>query len=401
MYDNGTLNRNDCDYSKGVRPFWWIARASKQYAERRTTPSKEHITFPFKKDKYKGLLKILTDFEKVIDFGNLYKAYKKARKGKRNKRSVARFATVALEGIHLLRELLKNRKYKISSYGEFTIYEPKERIVKSGAFKDKIVQHSLCDNVLLPTMTELFIENNFAGQIGKGTLFGLDHLKNDMLQFYQEYGTDGYILKCDITKFFYTIDHDVLKNVIRQYFSDEGIIWLCDLFIDSTKGVGIPLGNQVSQVFALMYLNELDHIITEELQIQYYGRYMDDFYLIHHDKEYLKYCLTVIQNHVHNLKLTLNGKTQIMPFKNGIKFLGFHTYVTEDGKAIRKLKNENKRMIKKRLLKYSKLVTDGRMTKEKFFESYESWKNHALHGNCIKLVYQMDKYVEELFKETK
>jgi len=401
VYNNGTLNRNDCDYSKGVRPFWWIARASKQYAERRTTSSKEHITFPNKKDKYKGLNKILTDFQKVVDFGNLYRAYKKAKKGKRNKRSVVKFAIVALEGIHLLRELLTKRTYTISSYGEFTIFEPKERLVKSGAFKDKVVQHSLCDNVLLPTMAELFIENNFAGQIGKGTLFGLDHLKNDMLQFHKEHGMDGYILKCDITKFFYTIDHDVLKSVVRKYFSDEGIIWLCDLFIDSTDGVGIPLGNQVSQVFALMYLNELDHIITEELHIKYYGRYMDDFYLIHEDKEYLKYCLNVIQEHIHSLKLTLNGKTQIMPFKNGIKFLGFHTYVTPEGKAIRKLKNENKRMIKKRLLKHSKLVKAGKMTKEKFFESYESWKNHASHGNCIKLIYQMDKYVEELFKETK
>lgn len=167
MYNNGTLNRNDCDYSKGVRPFWWIARASKQYAERRTTSSKEHITFPNKKDKYKGLNKILTDFQKVVDFGNLYRAYKKAKKGKRNKRSVVKFAIVALEGIHLLRELLTKRTYTISSYGEFTIFEPKERLVKSGAFKDKVVQHSLCDNVLLPTMAELFIENNFAGQIGK------------------------------------------------------------------------------------------------------------------------------------------------------------------------------------------------------------------------------------------
>lgn len=395
MYNNGTLNRNDCDYSKGVRPFWWIARASKQYAERRTTPSKEHITFLLK-DKYKGFKKILTDFEKVVDFGNLYRAYKKAKKGKGRKYSVARFALVALEGIHLLKELLTNRTYKISSYSEFTIYEPKERVVKAGAFKDKIVQHSLCDNVLLPKLANVFIENNFAGQIGKGTLFGLDHLRDNMLRFYAEHGIEGYILKCDVTKFFYTIDHDILKGVVRKYFDDEGIIWLCDLFIDSTKGVGIPLGNQVSQVFALMYLNELDHIITENLHIKYYGRYMDDFYLIHEDKEYLKYCLQVIQDHIHSLKLTLNGKTQIMPFKNGVKFLGFHTYVTKDGKAIRKLKNENKRTIKKRLLKQSKLVKEGKMKKEKFFESYESWRNHASHGNCIKLIQEMDKYVEGL-----
>ncbi len=297
----------------------------------------------------------------------------------------------------MLRESLINKTYTVSSYGEFIIYEPKKRIVKSGSFKDKIVQHSLCDNVLLPEAGKHFIENNFAGQIGKGTLFGLDHLRDDMLRFYTEYGTKGYVLKCDITKFFYTIDHKILKDIIQKYFSDEDILWLCDLFIDSTKeDIGIPLGNQISQVFALMYLDGLDHLITEKLQIKYYGRYMDDFYLIHEDKKYLEYCLAVIQNYIHSLKLTLNGKTQIIPFKNGINFLGFHTYVTKDGKAIRKLKGENKRKIKKRLLKNSELVKSGRMTKEKFYESYNSWRNHASHGNCVKLIHQMDNYVAKL-----
>lgn len=250
---------------------------------------------------------------------------------------------------------------------------------------------------MLPEAGKHFIENNFAGQIGKGTLFGLDHLRDDMLQFYTEYGIKGYVLKCDITKFFYTIDHKILKDIIRKYFSDEDILWLCDLFIDSTKeDIGIPLGNQISQVFALMYLDGLDHLITEKLQIKYYGRYIDDFYLIHEDKKYLEYCLAVIQNYIHSLKLTLNGKTQIIPFKNGINFLGFHTYVTRDGKAIRKLKGENKRKIKKRLLKNSELVKSGRMTKEKFYESYNSWRNHASHGNCVKLIHQMDNYVAKL-----
>lgn len=296
-----------------------------------------------------------------------------------------------------MRESLINKTYTVSSYGEFIIYEPKKRIVKSGSFKDKIVQHSLCDNVLLPEAGKHFVENNFAGQIGKGTLFGLDHLRDDMLQFYTEHGIKGYVLKCDITKFFYTIDHKILKDIIQKYFSDEDILWLCDLFIDSTKeDIGIPLGNQISQVFALMYLDGLDHLITEKLQIKYYGRYMDDFYLIHEDKKYLEYCLAVIQNYIHSLKLTLNGKTQIIPFKNGINFLGFHTYITRDGKAIRKLKGENKRKIKKRLLNNSELVKSGRMTKEKFYESYNSWRNHASHGNCVKLIHQMDNYVAKL-----
>lgn len=341
----------------------------------------------------------MTDFEKVTDFGNLYIAYRKSRSGKGCKAGTLKFGNVALEGVHLLKNMLENGMYSVSPYNQFTIYEPKERIVKAGSFKDKIVQHSLCDNVLLPKLSKVFINHNFAGQKNKGTLFGLDCLKEDMLKFYEEHGTEGYILKCDITKFFYTIDHEILKQFVKEYFPDNKIQWLCNLFIDSTEGIGIPLGNQISQVFALLYLNDLDHIITEKLHIKYYGRYMDDFYLIHESKEYLIYCLEVITNYIESLKLTLNGKTQIIPFKNGINFIGFHTYITENGKAIRKLTGDNKRKIKKKLLKQSKLVKSGKITRKKFDESYEAWRNHASHGNCIKLIHQMDLYVESLFEE--
>lgn len=370
-------------------------RASKQYAERSAPLSKEHITLLGKEINTKEYK--VTDFEKVIDFENLYNAYRRSKKGKGYKVSAAKFATKALEGVHLIKEMLEDRTYTVAPYNQFKVFEPKERVIKAGAFKDKVVQHSLCDNVLLPKLKDIFIQNNFAGQKGKGTLFGLDQLRNDMLSFYGEHGTDGYILKCDITKFFYTIDHEVLRHIIYRHFEDEGVRWLCDLYIDSTEGLGLPLGNQISQVFALLYLNNMDHMIIEELDIKYYGRYMDDFYLICHSKEHLKYCLKRITEHVHSLKLTLNNKTQIIPFKNGVDFLGFHTYVTVEGRVIRKLKGSNKRHIKKELRKKSKLVKSGKMSMQEFNESYRSWKNHALHGNCIKLVNNMDKFVVSLF----
>ena len=117
------------------------------------------------------------------------------------------------------------------------------------------------------------------------------------------------------------------------------------------------------------------------------------------DKEYLKYCLKRIKEYLSDLKLTLNDKTEIVPMKKGIRFLGFHTYLTEQGKVIRKLNGDNKRTIKKRLRKYAKLVKDGRMTRRYFDESYNSWKNHASHGNCYKLICSMDKFVESLFEE--
>ena len=125
---------------------------------------------------------------------------------------------------------------------------------------------------------------------------------------------------------------------------------------------------------------------------------MDDFYLIHHDKEYLKYCLEHIGKMVSSLNLELNGKTQIVPFKNGLSFLGFHHYVTKDGKYIRKLKGEKKRAIKKKLTVWTRLVNDGKMSEEKFWQKYNAFKNHALKGNCIKLCFELDRFVEDRLK---
>lgn len=328
----------------------------------------------------------MTDFEKVVDFKNMYKAYRKSKCGKGFKRSSAKFNIMALDGINTLIRQLKNKTYQISKYNEFKVYEPKERIIQTTSFKDKVVQHSLCDNVLLPKMQEIFILDNCAGQVGKGTLFGLNRLSEQMQEFYKEYGFDGYILKCDIKKFFYNISHEQLKDIVEYHFNyDKDICWLVKLFIDSTQGKGIPLGNQINQGLALLYLDGLDKLIKVELGITYYGRYMDDFYLIHPNKEYLKYCLQVITEYLKTLDLEFNGKTQIFPFKNGVNYLGFHTYITDKGKVIRKLKNSNKRNAQRKYLKMAKLVSNDKLSNKKFNDSFNAWKNHISHGNCYKL----------------
>ena len=338
-----------------------------------------------------------TDFEKIVDFGNLYQAYLKSKSGKGFSKSSQKFQVVALDGIYQIKRMLETKLYKVSPYNEFIIYEPKERIIKSCSFVDKIVQHSLCDNVLIPMLSKEFIQTNYAGQIGKGTLYGLDCLKAHMYLAYCKYGYDCWIVKADISKFFYNINHDILKDIVDYFVEDKDVYWLCKKFVDSTEGLGLPLGNQVSQVYALLYLSGLDHFITGELGIKYYGRYMDDFYLIVQSKEYAKCCLSAIYGFAHTLGLELNGKTQIIPFKNGIKFCGFHTYVTSDGKVIRKLKNENKRAAMKKFRKMVRLVKCGKLSEEKFYESYNAWKNHISHGNCVKLGYEMDKYIVKSF----
>ena len=128
----------------------------------------------------------MTDFEKVVDFNNMYKAYRRSKRGKGFRKSSAKFNVMALDGINKLINQLKERTYRISEYNEFKVYEPKERVIQTTSFKDKVIQHCLCDNVLLPKLQEIFILDNCAGQKGKGTLFGLNRLSEQMKEFYKE-----------------------------------------------------------------------------------------------------------------------------------------------------------------------------------------------------------------------
>ncbi len=342
----------------------------------------------------------MTDFQKLTCFKNLYRAFLSASKGKGSRRGAMRFNANALSNLHEMKQALLDHSYQIGAYYEFEVSEPKKRTIKAGTFQDKVLQHCLCDDVLLPKLRRVFIRDNYAGQIGKGTLYGLNRLSENMSDYYRAHGADGFILKCDISKFFYSIDHEKMKECLARYIEDEDILWICGLFIDSAGGQrGLPLGNQCSQVFALMFLDGLDHYITEPLGCRWYGRYMDDFYLISDDRAYLKDCLVKIRACLARLSLELNSKTQIVPLSKGIRFLGFHSYLTEDGKIIRRLTGDNKRHIRKRLRVMARLVSEGRLSVEKFTERYNAWKNHASHGNCYKLIQSMDLYVDALFEE--
>lgn len=339
-----------------------------------------------------------SDFYKITDFENLYVAYKRSKSGKGHAISKAKFQLCALDGILQIKNQLESKQFQVSKYHSFKIYEPKERIIEAGSFKDKIVQHSICDNVLLPQLASEFILTNYAGQNNKGTRFGLDCLKSQMFLAYNKYGYDCWIIKADIKKFFYSIDLSLLKDIVRYFIKDDEVYWLCEQFING-KDVGLPLGNQISLVFALLYLSGLDHFVTGELGVKYYGRFSDDFYMIVEKRKYAEYCLEAITEFTRSLNLELNGKTQIIPFKNGIKFCGFHTYVTRDGKCIQKLLNEKKRSAKKKYKKMARLVKQGKITREYFDESYRSWKDHISYGNCVKFGYEMDRYIEKLFEE--
>ena len=172
------------------------------------------------------------------------------------------------------------------------------------------------------------------------------------------------------------------------------------MIIDSTEGnVGIPIGNQSSQLFALLYLSPQDHFIKEKLGVKFYGRYMDDFYLIHEDKEYLRYCWKEIERRVNEIGLSLNEKTAIYPLKNGIDFLGFHTYLTETGAVIRKVRRKSKSNARRKVKKLCGLMEAGRITPDTVKQSYQSWRGHAAKGNCYHLIRNMDQHFNKYFNK--
>ena len=218
---------------------------------------------------------------------------------------------------------------------------------------------------------------------------------------------DGWVLKGDFSKFFYTLLHAVCFDKARKALaslSDEELIdfveWLLWLIIDSTPDPGVPIGNQSSQLLALLYLDGFDHWLRDDLGLVY-GRYMDDFYIISSDKLLLREILKQIRAYIEPLGLRLNGKTQIFPLKNGIDFLGFHTYLTSTGKVVRKVRAKSIDNMKRKIRKFRGLVDRKKMTLESVAQSYASWTGHISHGNTYHLRQSMDAYFFAYFPELK
>lgn len=363
-------------------------------------------------------------YNSIYNFSNIKRAFYSARHRKLNNPSANRFEINMLSECVRLSDELRYKKYTTGKSTKFKVYYPKERDIESSTFQDKVVQHSYCDNVLYPTICNRLIYDNFASQYGKGTRFGLDRLKRQLRHYFfsnkaeaekyrKENGlplvsveeghyADGWILKCDIRKFFAHIDHEAVKEKLKKLFVDTDIKWLSDTIIDSVSisdGVGLPIGYQSSQLYALVLLNGLDHLVKEKLHIKGYGRYVDDFYLIHKDKKHLQKCLVIIRDYLSEYGLELNEKTQIFPLRNGIDFLGFHTYLTDTGKVICKVRKRSKDNMKRKMKKYAKDYKAGLISIEKARLSYGGWRAHASYGNTHHLIQDMDRYYEKLFGE--
>lgn len=312
-----------------------------------------------KKEKYASC----NDFSAVFSYGNLYRAYRRCRKGVSWKASVQRYITNAPLNVLNTFELLHTNKYKSPGFNEFDLYERgKHRHIKSTTMSERVVQRCLCDNSLVPILTRTFIYDNGACMKNKGYDFAIRRLTQHLHEHYRRYGTEGYILLYDFRKFFDSISHEVVKRVIRKEISDERLLVILDHFIDAFGDIGLGLGSQVSQVLSLATANRLDHFVKERLHIRGYGRYSDDGYLISVSKEYLKECLRQIRTICQELGITINEKkTQIVKLTHGFTWLKVRFFITETGKIIKKICKRNVTKARQKLKKMQIKWLNGTM----------------------------------------
>lgn len=341
-------------------------------------------------------------YEQLCEFETLYRAYLNARAGKRKKPGAARYEAQALACTQKLSYLLTTGQYRPSEFEIFTVYEPKERLVQAPAFVDKVVLHAVVDNILYDALCKSFVRDNCASQKQKGTLDALMRLKLHMVRYYRKYGTaDGWVVKCDVHHFFASIDHVRLKQKLLQIFQRRGIdIRIYDLlclYIDASDG--LPLGYQTSQLLALMFLDEFDHYIMETRGFSFYGRYMDDFYIIVRDRQTARDLLLDIRQWIEGVELELNSKTGIFPLRNGIDFLGFHSYLTESGAVVQKLRQSNIDRIRTRVARWRVDYPAGRITKEKIVEKFAAWDAFAAYGDTHELRAKYAKQVSDIIGE--
>ncbi len=325
-------------------------------------------------------------YEKIYNYKNLFNSYLKARRGKRYRDEVLKFSYNLEENLIIIQNELIYKEYCPSRFREFFVYDPKKRLISAPAFKDRIVHHALV-NVIEPLFEKKFIAHSYACRIGKGNHRAMKKVQ----EFIRKCQKDGkvYILKGDISKYFPSVTHDILKKIIRKTIRCKNTLWLIDKIIDSPgEESGLPIGSLTSQLFANVYLNELDHFLKDELSIKFYVRYMDDFVVVHNSKEYLKNLLDHIVYFLENtLKLKLNPKSHVFPAKQGVDFCGYRVWATHILPRKRIIK-KTRRMFKKLMKLYAK----GEITMEYIQRRIVSFLGYVKHCNA-------NFTVEKIFEE--
>ena len=334
-------------------------------------------------------------YPQLVDFENLYLAFRKARKGKRDRAEVAAFEFDLEANLFQLQQELTGQTYTPGPYRNFYVRERKLRLISAAPFTDRVVHHALC-RLIDPIWERRFVHDTYACRPGKGTHRAIDRCQH----FARRY---AYTLQCDVHQFFPAIDHAILRGKLARLIADPELLHLIDLILDGGAGVlspmyqpewfpgdtlldplrpkGLPIGNLTSQTWANVYLDSLDQFVKRKLKCRAFVRYCDDFVLFSNDKGELHDWKEAVQEHLNGLRLQLNWRrSTVYPVHTGIPFLGFRIFPTH-----RRLRADNVRLARRRLHMNRDAYRAGRINQAEFKESLLAWIAHASHGDTWQL----------------
>jgi len=330
-------------------------------------------------------------FEQVCSWDNVLAASREALRGKRRGAAAARFFLEWEKEVVALVEELRTGSYRHGPYHYFTIHEPKERLVAAAPFRDRVVHHALV-RVLEPIFEGRFIEDSFACRKGKGTHAAMRRAA----EFAQRF---PYALKCDVQRYFPSIDHGMLRGLLARVVGDARVLalideilgshhdhvrqeWGADLWAVEAHPCGLPIGNLTSQFFANIYLNQLDHFVKHTLRVKGYVRYVDDFILYGRSREELRCWGAQIREHLAGLRLRIHpDKYRLGPTRLGVDFAGFVVFA--DGR--RRVRAANVRRFHRRLRGMLHEVRRGRRSLREVGVCVRAWVAHAAHAQSWRL----------------
>src|SRR3989339_1052840 len=272
---------------------------------------------------------LIHSFKDIISIDNLLNSWQEFVKGKRLKSDVLLFQNNLVDNILTLHQDLSHFNYQHGSYQSFNISDPKPRIIHKATVRDRLVHRAIYRQLYL-FFDRTFIADSYSCRLNKGTHKALDQFRNFANKVSQNNTRTCWVLQCDIKKFFASIDHQILLDILARYIPDQNILKLLKEVITSFNtqpGIGLPLGNLTSQLFANVYLNEFDHFAKHKLKAQFYIRYADDFVILSNNKLWLNQIIPYIRRFLQSeLKLTLHpNKVTIRTLASGIDFLGYAT----------------------------------------------------------------------------
>lgn len=306
-------------------------------------------------------------YDKITSWQNLYLAYRKACRHKKRKAETAEWMFNCEKYLLELQDELVEHRYLPQPYRYFSIKEPKERVISVAAFRDRVVHHALV-NVLEPIFESVFIKDSYATRKEKGL-----HRAVKAAQDYMQ--RNDWYLKLDISKYFDSIDHEILMSRISRKIKDPDVLNLCRIILKNQtlssslhSGKGIPVGNLTSQFFANIYLNPMDHFIKQQLGYKAYVRYMDDFVLFSDDPQKLQVTLRLLESYLQKLALKIKPKSiQINRCTRGLPFLGYRIYPN-----LLRIRKENLKRCIRGIKKTEQAYLQNQISAETLYQSSKS-----------------------------